>query len=164
MAADQALADEARTFADEARTLLNRRGSQSMLCGFYGGGVWCVAVVPCRRHAGGNAVTRDDKLVGDVAFFLGSGRVLVAEEKVDGANIGISVSSDFKIQHVNHHFLLPMTSAVRAPAHTYVDYLLVFINGCQLDLGGRYQNRSKYVTFADMTQYSTMPQWETEFG
>jgi len=43
--------------------------------------------------AGGKAVTRDDLLVKDLDFFVDGKKVIVVEEKIDGANVGFSVSA-----------------------------------------------------------------------
>jgi atypical dual specificity phosphatase len=48
-------------------------------------------------------VTRDDLVMtsGDLDRFVGSGHVVVAEEKVDGANLGFSLSKDYEVKAQN---------------------------------------------------------------
>jgi hypothetical protein len=54
--------------------------------------------------AGGKAVTRDDLLVKDIDFFLG--KLIYGEEKVDGSNMGFSVSASGKLLCQNRsHFV-----------------------------------------------------------
>jgi hypothetical protein len=60
--------------------------------------------------AGGSAVTRDDLLIDDVEFFVGSGRTIIAEEKVDGANLGISISTDYQVMYQNRSHFVNMAS------------------------------------------------------
>ena len=50
-------------------------------------------------NTGGSAVSRDDLVlnVEEFKFWIGSGRVLRLEEKVDGANLGISLSADWEV-------------------------------------------------------------------
>jgi hypothetical protein len=81
------------------------------------------AMVQCRRYlgptapfckfprtahlfdTGGKAVTRDDLLVPDLEFFLDSNKMIYVEEKVDGANVGFSLSPDGQIlcQNRSHY-------------------------------------------------------------
>ena len=67
--------------------------------------------------AGGSAVTRDDLLVDDVDFFVGSGRSVIAEEKIDGANVGITVSTDYNIAYQNRSHHVNMYVAAFAASH-----------------------------------------------
>lgn len=63
--------------------------------------------------AGGHAVTRDDLLLGpaEVARFYSGGDVVI-EEKVDGANLGISIKqSDYRIYYQNRSHFVCSTSA-----------------------------------------------------
>lgn len=55
---------------------------------------------------GGNAVTRDDLLVGDPDFWIGSGRIVAVEEKIDGANLGVSCGTHYELQFQNRsHYI-----------------------------------------------------------
>ena len=51
-------------------------------------------------NTGGTAVTRDDLVLepNDLSAFVGSGREVIAEEKIDGANLGFSLSKNFEVQ------------------------------------------------------------------
>ncbi|KAL1524949.1 hypothetical protein AB1Y20_019825 [Prymnesium parvum] len=62
--------------------------------------------------AGGTGVSRDDLLLegDDLAVFIGSGSEVIAEEKVDGANLGFSLTEDYRIQAQNRsHFVCSAT-------------------------------------------------------
>ena len=82
---------------------------------------------PRTRHVlntGGTAVTRDD-LVMDAAdarrFFDGS-TVVVAEEKVDGANLGFSLSATYEVQAQNRsHYVNQQTHAQFKPLGQWID-------------------------------------------
>ena len=54
-------------------------------------------------NTGGSAVTRDDLVMtgGDLGRFVGSGHVVIAEEKVDGSNLGFSLSKDYEVKAQN---------------------------------------------------------------
>ncbi|EOD26859.1 hypothetical protein EMIHUDRAFT_430115 [Emiliania huxleyi CCMP1516] len=76
---------------------------------------------PRTRHivnTGGTAVTRDDLLMDDAdarRFFDGVTTV-VAEEKVDGANLGISLTADYQFRCQNRsHFVNPQSHAQFKP-------------------------------------------------
>ena len=86
---------------DEAATVLQRWGAQPPAvppAGFF--------KFPRTAHvldAGGTAVSRDDLLLPDseAAQFFDGVTVVVAEEKVDGANLGISLTKDYEIRIQN---------------------------------------------------------------
>jgi len=66
---------------------------------------------PRTRHVlntGGTAVTRDDLVMdnADAAAFFDGKTVVIAEEKVDGANLGLSLNANYEIQAQNRsHFV-----------------------------------------------------------
>lgn len=91
---------EVRNF-DEANELLKRWGARApevVARGLY--------KFPRTHHVlntGGSAVTRDDLVMtgGDLDRFVGNGSVVVAEEKVDGANLGLSLTANYEVQAQN---------------------------------------------------------------
>jgi len=61
---------------------------------------------PRTRHlmnTGGSSVTRDDMVMdaGEAAAFWAPGAVVIAEEKIDGANLGLSLTKSFEIRVQN---------------------------------------------------------------
>ena len=63
--------------------------------------------------AGGKAVTRDDLLLddGEIALFCNGTTLVWVEEKVDGANLGISITKDGKIVAQNRSHFVNSASA-----------------------------------------------------
>lgn len=93
--------DAARTGVELARVKLALRECRGRL-----GEIPPLHKFPRTAHlfdAGGHAVTADDLLVGadDLSHFYGSGAVVIAEEKVDGANLGVSIGPNFQILFQN---------------------------------------------------------------
>ena len=63
--------------------------------------------------AGGTGVSRDDLLLGgaDVARFVDGRSEVIAEEKVDGANLGFSLTADYVVECQNRsHYICSATS------------------------------------------------------
>jgi atypical dual specificity phosphatase len=84
--------------ADEVNALLLRWGAAEAKCSPEGR----IFKFPRTRHVlntGGSAVTRDDLVMSsdDAVRFFDGRSVVVVEEKVDGANLGFSLSAEYQI-------------------------------------------------------------------
>ncbi len=82
---------------------------------------------PRTRHllnTGGSAVSRDDIVLsaGEAAQYFDGTTVVVAEEKVDGANLGLSLTKDYEVQAQNRsHFVCSQTHAQFRPLGQWID-------------------------------------------
>jgi hypothetical protein len=98
--------DEIARMKTALRECRGRLGEIPLLCKF-----------PRTAHlmdAGGTAVTVDDLVMSpvDLECFVGSGRVVTVEEKVDGANLGVSIAADHRILFQNRaHYVNDATHA-----------------------------------------------------
>ena len=109
------------------------------------------------------AATRDDKVLGDVAFVSmlrtrPAGTRLVVEEKIDGANMGISINEQGKIVVQNRsHFITPSYHPQFAPLFKWLaDYtadLWEILIPCRHILYGEWC----YATHS--VEYTTLPSW-----
>ena len=82
---------------------------------------------PRTRHIlnpGGTAVARDDLLMpaADAAAFCDGATVVTADEKVDGANLGISITASYEIVCQNRgHYVTANTHAQWKPLGSWLD-------------------------------------------
>lgn len=75
-------------------------------------------------NTGGTAVTRDDLVMplSESAPFFDGKTIIVADEKVDGANLGLSLTKDYEIRAQNRsHFVNPKTHAQFKPLAHWIE-------------------------------------------
>ena len=94
---------------------------------------------PRTRHlvnTGGSSVTRDDLVMdaGELSHFVGpTGKVLTIEEKLDGANLGISLDKDYQVmcQNRSHYVSAGCVFCVfrESPLHCLSSSLFIFCYG-----------------------------------
>lgn len=75
-------------------------------------------------NTGGYAVTRDDLVMseGDASPFFDGRSVVVAEEKIDGSNLGFSLTKDFQILAQNRsHFVNTQSHTQFRPLQAWLD-------------------------------------------